>query len=192
MIDPQLWDRVKLILDLCLDLEPSDRASLLDEACGDDAGLRREVESLLASHDQAGDFIANPILRESFTGVHLGPWKILSDIGEGGMSRVCLTERDDGQFQQRAAVKILQNCASSLPPGGRVLIIEFVLPRIVDQADPALEPCLMSDLNMLTATGGQERTEAEYAALLDQAGLHKIRTVKVDGHLASVIEASHE
>src|SRR6202035_2783368 len=46
--------------------------------------------------------------RESFVGGHLGHWKIVADIGEGGMSRVYLAERTDGQFEQRAAIKILK------------------------------------------------------------------------------------
>src|SRR2546429_7707772 len=98
-MSPQAWSRVTELLDACLDLEPAQRAEYLDGACVGDARLRSEVESLLISHDQAGDFIAHPILRESFVGVRLDHWKIVSDIGEGGMSRVCLAERDDGQFQ---------------------------------------------------------------------------------------------
>src|SRR5437899_528532 len=102
------WSRVKELLDACLDLEPAQWPEYLDRACAGDAEIRNEVESLLAAHERVGDFIAQPVLRESFVGVHLGHWKIVADIGEGGMSRVCLAERDDGQFQQRAAVKILK------------------------------------------------------------------------------------
>jgi serine/threonine protein kinase len=102
------WSKVKELLDACLDLEPAQWTEYLDKACGGDVELRNEVDSLLASHEQAGDFIAHPVLRESFVGLRLGHWKIVADIGEGGMSRVCLAERDDGQFQQRAAVKILK------------------------------------------------------------------------------------
>jgi len=107
-MSPETWTRVKEVLDACLDLEPAERACYLDEACAGGAEVRAEVESLLASDEQAGDFIAHPVLRESFVGGRLGHWKIVADIGEGGMSRVCLAERDDGQFQQRAAVKILK------------------------------------------------------------------------------------
>ena len=107
-MSPQAWSRVTALLDACLDVEPEQRAGYLEDACAGDAWLRREVESLLISHEQAGDFIAHPVLRDSFIGVRLDHWKIVSDIGEGGMSRVCLAERDDGQFQQRAAVKILK------------------------------------------------------------------------------------
>ena len=107
-MDTQTWIRVKEILDTCLDLEAVQRATYLDEACAGSAEVRAEVESLLSAHEQAGDFIAHPILRESFVGGHLGHWKIVADIGEGGMSRVYLAERADGQFEQRAAIKILK------------------------------------------------------------------------------------
>ncbi len=107
-MNTETWAKVKVILDACLDLEISERTPYLDGACGGDSEVRSEVESLLASHDQLGDFIALPVLRESFVGGRLGNWKILADIGEGGMSRVCLAERADGQVEQQAAVKILK------------------------------------------------------------------------------------
>jgi non-specific serine/threonine protein kinase/serine/threonine-protein kinase len=107
-MNPETWSKVKEVLDACLDLGPPQWAGYLDEACSGAPEVRAEVESLLASHEQVGDFIAHPVLRESFVGGRLGHWKIVADIGEGGMSRVCLAERDDGQFEQRAAVKILK------------------------------------------------------------------------------------
>src|ERR1035437_7164266 len=105
---PDTWSKVKEVLDACLDLDPPQWAGYLDEACPGAPEVRAEVESLLASHERLGDFIAHPVLRESFVGERLGHWKILADIGEGGMSRVCLAERDDGQLEQRVAVKILK------------------------------------------------------------------------------------
>ncbi len=107
-MDARKWTRVKEILDACLDLEPEQQSGFLAEHCAGDDGLRAEVESLLRSHREAGDFIAEPVLRESFLGVQLGHWKIVADIGEGGMSRVCLAERSDGQYAQQAAIKILK------------------------------------------------------------------------------------
>ena len=102
------WSKVKELLEACMDLEPAQQSQFLDQACAGNTDLRAEVESLLAAEGQAGNFMEHPALRESFTGTRLGHWKIVSDIGEGGMSRVCLAERDDGQFEQRAAVKILK------------------------------------------------------------------------------------
>jgi hypothetical protein len=50
------------------------------------------------------------------------------------------------------------------------LIVEFILPPLVSQADPQLEGHLMSDLNMLVVTGGTERSEREWRTLLEAAG----------------------
>jgi SAM-dependent methyltransferase len=62
--------------------------------------------------------------------------------------------------------QILANCRRAMAPGGRVLIIERLIPD-----DPATAvPVLVSDLNMLVVTGGLERTNAEYHALLAAAG----------------------
>jgi hypothetical protein len=47
---------------------------------------------------------------------------------------------------------------------------KFVLPAVVSKADPELERHLMSDLNMLAVTGGRERSEREWKALLESAG----------------------
>ena len=70
-------------------------------------------------------------------------------------------------WDDRRAVRILRNCRQAMAPGGRVLIIERLLPD-----DPARAlPTLLSDLNMLVITGGQERTNAEYGRLLAAAGL---------------------
>lgn len=72
-----------------------------------------------------------------------------------------LHDWDDGQSRQ-----ILASCHRAMPPGGRVLIIERLIPD-----DPAAAvPVLVSDLNMLVLTGGLERTNAEYHALLTAAG----------------------
>ncbi len=62
---------------------------------------------------------------------------------------------------------ILRNCRRAMARHGRVLIVER---RIPDRDGDAI-PTLLSDINMLVITGGRERTDAEYAALLDAAGL---------------------
>ena len=58
------------------------------------------------------------------------------------------------------ASEILRHCRSILPAEGRVLVIEFLLPDVVDRADPDLEQRLMSDLNMLVVTGVQSNASA--------------------------------
>ncbi|MGC2298025.1 MAG: methyltransferase [Acidobacteriaceae bacterium] len=68
------------------------------------------------------------------------------------------------------AITILRNCRAVIPQNGSLLIIEFILPPLVSQADPQLEGHLMSDLNMLAVTGGKERSEREWKTLLEAAG----------------------
>ena len=68
------------------------------------------------------------------------------------------------------AITILKNCRTVIPQNGSLLIIEFILPPLVSQADPELEAHLMSDLNMLAVTGGKERSEREWRTLLEAAG----------------------
>jgi len=93
-------------------------------------------------------------------------------------------------YDDEQVVRILKNCRLVMPSEGRVLVIEFVLPNTVDRADPNLERCLMSDLNMLVVTGGKERTEVEWVRLLERAALQLLRVIRVPGDPASVIEAS--
>jgi ubiquinone/menaquinone biosynthesis C-methylase UbiE len=81
------------------------------------------------------------------------------------MIKHVLHGRQDGD-----AVTILKNCRAVIPQNGRLLIIEFILPPLVSHADPQLERHLMSDLNMLAVTGGRERSEREWRALLEAAG----------------------
>jgi hypothetical protein len=93
-------------------------------------------------------------------------------------------------YDDAQAVRILKNCRCAMPSDGHILVIEFVLPNMVNHIDPDLERCLMSDLNMLAVTGGKERTEAEWARLLEQADLQLLRVIPVPGDAASIIEAS--
>lgn len=97
-------------------------------------------------------------------------------------------------YRDPDAVTVLRNCRAVIPQNGRLLIIEFVLPPVVSQADPQLEGRLMSDLNMLCVTGGRERSEREWKRLLEAAGFVLTRVHPVGGdHLlvrnVAIVEA---
>lgn len=109
-----------------IDLNPADRPTALTEACGDDEALRDEVESLLRAHDTAeAGFLDGAALggaaREyvAATSVHhraderVGPYRLLREIGAGGMGSVWLAERADGEFEQRVAIKLIQQGMNS-------------------------------------------------------------------------------
>ena len=83
------------------------------------------------------------------------------------------------------AEAILNNCAAALRPGGKVVLVEGVVP---DDPNQPLLPLL--DLHMHVILGGHERTAAEFGALLASAGLRLERIVETGSH-AQLIEASH-
>ncbi len=125
----QHWLRVEQLLDGALDLEADELSAFLDTACAGDAGLRADVESLLAADRNAPDFLdgdAADLVFEagvetplSLEGQRLGAYRVLNEIGRGGMSTVHLGERADGQFQQRVAIKVLLRDFASGEPGRR-------------------------------------------------------------------------
>jgi len=90
--------------------------------------------------------------------------------------------------QDLKAITILKNCRAVIPENGTLLVIEFILPPLVAQADPHLEGHLMSDLNMLAVTGGRERSEREWRTLLGAAGFHLTEAYPVGSDVA-VLEA---
>jgi hypothetical protein len=84
------------------------------------------------------------------------------------------------------AITILKNCRAVVPQDGRLLVIEFILPPLVSQANAQLEGHLMSDLNMLAVTGGMERSERQWKTLLEAAGFVLTRVYPVGGDTAMV------
>jgi precorrin-6B methylase 2 len=88
------------------------------------------------------------------------------------------------------AIGILRNCMAAMPKGGRVLVVEFVLPDVVERADLELERRLMSDLNMMAVTGGKERSAAEWKKVLSSAGFECAGITAVPGDLVSIVKAA--
>jgi hypothetical protein len=95
---------------------PEERASFLDEACQGDSELRRNIESLLAAYDE-GEFLESPAHAMAATldqppvsekpGTQIGPYKLLQEIGEGGMGVVYMAEQRE-PVQRRLALKIIK------------------------------------------------------------------------------------
>lgn len=86
------------------------------------------------------------------------------------------------------AITMLKNCRAVIPENGTLLIIEFILPPLVSQADAHLEGHLMSDLNMLAVTGGRERSEREWRTLFEAAGF-RLTGVYPVGSEVGILEA---
>ena len=120
-MDSARWPAVERVLDLALDSDPLTWIAILDQHCSGDPELRREVEGLLARYTSARRFLqsspaaaAAALVRGaqqgsySSTGARVGIYRIVRQIGQGGTSLVFLAERDDGQFAQQVALKVLQ------------------------------------------------------------------------------------
>ena len=120
------FQRVDTIFDAVIDLPTEFQAAFIDQACGDDDELRAEVLDLLRAYHQADSFleapaaaIAAPILEAAaaLSGPlpdRIGAFRIVREIGRGGMGRVFLGERVDGDFEQRVALKLIQHGAPGI------------------------------------------------------------------------------
>jgi len=118
---PEKWQKINDIFESVVDLSGDAREKHLAEVCGEDAALRREVETLLEANDQAGTFIAGNaaedvghLLNEKgtrpLTGESLGHYEIVSILGSGGMGTVYLAK--DSKLDRSIAVKTLPNSFS--------------------------------------------------------------------------------
>ena len=93
-------------------------------------------------------------------------------------------------YDDDSSLRILRNVRRAMDPESRLLLIEVVLPNRVDRPDPEIEKLIMSDLNMLAVTGGRERSENEWNALLASADLGRRRILAIPGQTASIVEAA--
>ena len=156
------------MIEAILTTYPRVRGMLVDLAASIDAAKSRFLTGPVADRVQ---LVAADLSKEVPTGADI---HVLKHVLHG--------YADDG------AVQILRNCRAALPPDGRILIVEFVLPEVIDAADPELEKRLLSDLNMLAVTGGKERDTLEWRSLATRAGLRCERIIPVPEDLVSIIE----
>src|SRR5215467_11984732 len=117
-MDPERWQLIRLVFHQAVELPAGERAGYVSRASGGDESLRTEIESLLASHDQAESFIEstddhvetvelNPGAGREMIGRRVGPYKLVREIGRGGMGAVYLGVRADDQFSKRVAIKLV-------------------------------------------------------------------------------------
>jgi eukaryotic-like serine/threonine-protein kinase len=102
-VSPENWQQLKDLLGAALARPAEERASFLDRACGADNALRREVGSLLASHEQAEGLMEAPAFagaRSLFgvqarlaVGHQITHYRIMGWVGQGGMGEVYLAPR---------------------------------------------------------------------------------------------------
>ncbi|MFO0808954.1 MAG: protein kinase [Gemmataceae bacterium] len=94
---------------------PAERAAFLDRACGGDPRLRAAVEGLLAAEARPGSFMRRPAAGDGTAdlrpaegpGARVGPYKLLQEIGEGGMGVVYMAEQEE-PVRRKVALKIIK------------------------------------------------------------------------------------
>ncbi|MGH9258363.1 MAG: tetratricopeptide repeat protein [Acidimicrobiales bacterium] len=114
---PSRWEQIERLFEAAADLDARGQAAFLAEACGSDTELRAEVEALVAAErrSRSGAFISDPVQRAaealagdsdaSRVGERVGPYRLVREIGRGGMGTVYLAERADAQYQASVAIK---------------------------------------------------------------------------------------
>ncbi len=120
-MNPEQWQKLKAIFDQAYGLARSNQAQLLDSECTGDPEVRGELEELLeaargvsengfmesgALEEQSADLLR--ALSRSLEGTRVGPWRVIREIGTGGMGAVYLAQREDGVYEAQAALKIIR------------------------------------------------------------------------------------
>jgi eukaryotic-like serine/threonine-protein kinase len=113
---PERWQRIERLYHRVLEYPPDQRTTFLEEACDGDQALRQDVESLLLYDERAAHFITSPPHKvaaemlavappHSLLGNRLGPYQMLSHLGQGGMGEVYLAQ--DMRLGRKVAIKML-------------------------------------------------------------------------------------
>ena len=116
---PDRWRDINELFHAALAIDSKNRDVYLAEACKGDVELRLEVENLIASHESAEASMHTASLRETVqqvlleddtlpVGQDFGPYRVIREIGRGGMGRVFLAERVDEQFHRQVAIKLIK------------------------------------------------------------------------------------
>ena len=119
-ITPQRWQQVKEVLSHALELDTGERRVFLDSACENDSELRAEIDELLGQQVDSESDVLEQFVSDAATrlrldtyqaakeGTRIGPYKLVREIGHGGMGTVYLAERDDEHYRQQVAIKLIK------------------------------------------------------------------------------------
>ncbi len=134
-MNPEKWKKIEDIFQDALDLPAAEREQFVAEKCAGDAELRGEVEKLIARYETEDEFLESPVWtdsdilqatlknkiadsldreilpprhKESFIGRQIKVYQLVEELGRGGMGVVYRAERNDGEFRQQVAIKLIK------------------------------------------------------------------------------------
>src|SRR5690606_13244173 len=132
--------RLQELFEAALELPPFARADFVADVAHDDAALARQLDDLPSAHEATSrvDRLAESLARrtsrtpapEDVTPTRIGPWSIVSLLGQGGMGTVYLAERADGAYERRVALKLMRRDMIAPDERRRFLDERQILARI--------------------------------------------------------------
>ncbi|TVQ17351.1 MAG: tetratricopeptide repeat protein [Bacteroidetes bacterium] len=116
--NPERWKLLKEIFSNALELENDEQKDYLRRACADDLSLLHDVLALLDAYDASGVIdrsmdqlkvsVISQLKSREIIGKKIGSYRIIKELGHGGMGDVYLAERADGVYQQHVALKMMR------------------------------------------------------------------------------------
>src|SRR5262249_5499168 len=200
LMKAERWKQINDLFQSAVERAPEERAAFLDEACHDDEDMRRDVESLLASHERAENFIEVPAFEVApelatddsagaLVGKVIGHYRIESLIGVGGMGEVYMAR--DERLGRKAALKLLPKSLT---------MDEAQLSRFKNEARTA---SALNHPNILTvyeigAEGNMQFIATEFIegitlrASLERGRINPDQALEIAVQVASALAAAHD
>ncbi len=140
-MDAELWPRLKELFAAALELPAAERATFAAQVAAGEPALGEPLAQLLAADGAAGSFLEQSLasldpelareLAPAVAGLRIGPYRVLGELGRGGMGAVYLAVRDDDTFEQQVAIKLIKRGMDSDEIVQRFVAERQILARLV-------------------------------------------------------------